>query len=64
MAGFGVILTSVIFFTTEKEVRHSKQSFFILTIFDFMSNCTNFELLHAISFLQDNLFVADLHWVT
>ena len=60
MAGVGVILTSVIFFATEKEERHhdSKQTF-IVTTFDFMSNYTNFELLHAMSFLQDNLFVAD-----
>ena len=28
---------------------------------NYLSNYTNFVLLHAISFLQDNLFVADLH---
>ena len=44
--------------------RSLKADFFILTIFDFISNYTNFELFHAILFLQDNLFVADLHWVT
>ena len=38
-----------------------KADFFILTIFDFIGNYTNFEFLHAISFLQDNLFVANLH---
>ena len=62
MASFGVIL-ACFFFATGKEERHSKQTF-ILTIFDFISIYTNFELLHAISFLQDNSFVADLHSVT
>ena len=51
-------------FTTEKEERCSKQTFLFYInycIFDFISNL---KLLHAISFLQDNLILADLHWVT
>ena len=38
MAGFAVILTCVFFFfTTEKEERHSKQTFYInYCIFDFI----------------------------